>query len=673
MSLVNKQSKLRLLITMIIVVTIFTALIGRVGWLQIVERDKYVEEAKNQQLRDDTIEAERGQIYDRNGKEIVQNSKVNSLWVRPAELKTKKNAKGEKITEEEQIQLVTSNLARILNLDQQTIVDKIKGAEGPLVKISADVSKVQLDEITKLTLPGIATSPKVKRNYIYGDFAAQVIGFTNEDNQGITGLEMEYNKTLSGLPGRWVKNTDINGRQLFYGYENYHEPENGENLKLTLDYTIQHILETETKKSFEETKAKQVYAVAIEIKTGDILGLSAYPTYNLNTPKVPNDERTKAAFDAAQTPEEQQDILSKLWRNPVVSDTYEPGSTFKLITAAMGLEEGDVTPETKYPSPGYLMVEDHMIKSWDYPLSHGDIDLKKAIEISSNTYFMQLGAKIGAPRFDMYLDSFGFHTTTGIDYPGEAQTIIQEKIGPVELANMSFGHGIAVTPISLITALSAIGNEGKMMKPKLVKETFGEDGKTIQKMDNEIISQVISQSTAQELRDMMENEVNQGTGKLSKIEGYRIGGKTGTSTKIVNGTYSNDKVISSFIAMAPMEDPEIAILFIVDEPQGETFGSLVAVPPTKTILESTLRYLEIPKSIDPSQTNPDANTVVEVPNLVGLPRDQGIAQLQQLGLTYEILPKVTDPNAIPDFVIQDQYPKAGKQIKKSGKVYLYRE
>ncbi|MFZ5968477.1 MAG: peptidoglycan D,D-transpeptidase FtsI family protein [Bacillota bacterium] len=583
MSSFGLHHKKRLLVLLFLVNIILLLLIFRVGWIQIVDGDKYRNLAQMQHTRDTLIPAERGQIFDRNGKALALSATAYTVWARPIEI-IGSGKEGE----------IALELAKILNKSEDEIKQKILDEKANLVKVEKWIDTEKANLIRKGKFSGVWVVEDNKRYYPYGNFAAHILGHTTEDNRGLTGVELEYDKYLSGLPGRMIRSTDARGTQLPYDSEKYYKPENGLNVVLTIDEVIQNHVEKAIDKALTETKAKRVMAIVMEPKTGDILAMAATPGYDPNNAKEPIGELEKKQYENADSKEKQK-IWNEMWRNPLISDTYEPGSTFKVITAAAGLEEGVVEPNSQFYDSGYIVVAGQKLKCWRYYNPHGEQTFTQALENSCNPIFVEVGQRLGKDKYYEYLEAFGFTKPTGIDLPGETKAITQskDKVGPVELATISYGQGISVTPLQLINAISAIGNDGKLMRPRIVKELVDDSGNVIQRFEPKIVRQVLSEKTAKELQLMMESVVTNGSGKSAYIPGYRVGGKTGTADKIVNGRYAEGKVYSSFVALAPVENPAFAVLVIVDEPQGEHFGSLTAAPAVYDILSESLRYASI--------------------------------------------------------------------------------
>ena len=465
-----------------------------------------------------------------------------------------------------------------------------------------------------------------------------------------------------------MTNTDLSGNELVEGTEKHYEAKDGYNLILTIDEAIQYYCEEAAEEAYKKWSAKKVEILAMDPDTGEILASVVYPGYDPNDPMKPQGLSTEALSEYnSMSDEKKTEYLSKMWRNPIVSDTYEPGSTFKLITAASALEEKAINLTDTFFCGHSFTVGDYTLNCW-YAGSHGYQDINMAISNSCNPALAEVARRLGATKFRQYINLFGFGSTTGVDYPGEATAIIQQNIGPVELATMGFGQGISITPLQLVTAISAIGNGGKLVQPHYVRAMTDSDGKVVKTFDTQVVRKVLSSKTAQEMRDIMEYEVSEGGGSNARIEGFRIGGKTGTAQKAENGEYSEYDYYSSFICMAPMEDPQITLLVVVDTPRGAIYGSAVAAPCAKGILQNVLRYMALAPA---TEDNDNSNTeMVEVPKVIGMTYKDAKAALKEVGL------KVSRPDSAKKsskWKVVDQYPKAGTKVKKNSTVYVYKE
>ncbi|MBS3995240.1 MAG: PASTA domain-containing protein [Alkaliphilus sp.] len=654
-SILNKK---RLVILLFLSSLILFLLIIRIGWIQIVNGERYRQLAHRQQTRDIPIPAKRGKILDRNGKELAISASTSTVWARLAEVN-----KSGKLDE------TINKLSEILEIDKEEIRNRLTSRNVGLIKVEKWIEKDQADAIRMAKLEGIWIAEDNRRHYPFGNFAAYILGHTTSDNQGLAGIELEYDKYLSGVPGRWIKSTDASGRQLTYGTEKYFEAENGLNVVLTIDEAIQHFVEKALDEALLQTKAKRVFAIVMQPKTGEILAMGIKPDFDPNNARIPLDENKLREYENMDNKEKQL-LWNEMWRNPLINDTFEPGSTFKLITAAAGLEEGVVEPNSPFYCAGYIVVSGQRIRCWRHYRPHGAQIFSEAVQVSCNPPFVEVGQKLGIERYYKYINAFGFMDKTGIDLPGEGNSIVQNRqnVGPVELATISFGHGISVTPMQLITAISSIGNEGKLMKPKIVKELIDDSGNVIHRYEPELIRQVLSEKTVSELLTIMESVVTEGSGRSAYIPGYRIGGKTGTARKIENGRYVEGKVYASFVALAPIEDPELAVLVIVDEPQGISFGSLTAAPAAHSILRDTLRYLDIEPKYDDKEAKKYLKEEIVVPEIRNKSLAEAAKLLSENNLLYETEPYNVD-NA--ETIIVDQFPKPGARVPEKSVIILY--
>ncbi len=567
---------------------IFILLSIRLAKIMIVDSDELTQKAISQQTMDATIEAKRGIIYDRNGRELATSSICYTLYVFPGNFTFEK----EEAEIDKDIALLCDTLGITEEEKRAAVSEKLKSEEG-IVTIKKYLTKEDADAVRKLGLSGIELSQATKRYYPLGNFASQLLGSVNDDGQGRTGLELEYDEYLSGVNGRWVTNTDVSGNDLVEGTERHYEAKDGYNIITTIDEAIQYYCEEEAKAAYGKWKPKKVEILAMDPNNGEILASVVYPGFDPNDPFEPQglSEESKKAYEN-MSDEEQTAYLSAMWRNPLVSDTYEPGSTFKLITATSAIDEGAISLTDTFYCDHSFRVEDYTLSCW-YSGAHGSQTIKQAIENSCNPALAEVAARLGKTRFMQYINDFGFGGLTGVDYPGESGALLQSYVGPVELATMGFGQGISITPIQLVTAISSIANGGDLLRPHYVKALTDSNGKIVKTFDKEIVRKVISPETAAEMRDIMEAEVSEGGGNTAKMEGFRIGGKTGTAEKAVEGGYSLSDYYSSFICIAPIDDPRITLLVVVDSPRGETYGSVVAAPAAKSILENVLRYMAV--------------------------------------------------------------------------------
>ncbi|MDO4544593.1 MAG: penicillin-binding transpeptidase domain-containing protein [Bacillota bacterium] len=663
MTATSNKSKRSLVIILCLVFGCIAVLALRLGWIQIVKGSEYSDKAVEQQTRDTPIEAERGVIYDTNGKELAVSVTCYSIWVRPTDVKS---GETEKETAEN-IETVTNSLSEILGMEYEEVKSLVT-KEQSVVRIKKGVDKDVADQIREAGLKGVEIAEDTKRNYPLGAFAAQTLGTVTDDNTGLSGLELQYNTYLSGVAGRWINYTDTSGNRLSYGEEKYYQAEDGYSIVTTIDQVVQHYTEKAIEQVMETTSADGAMAIVMDPETGDILAMAQSPEFDLNDPRTPLDEEEQEKLES-MSDSEKTTYWNQMWRNSLICDVYEPGSTFKLLTTAIALEEDIAEVDDNFTCTGEIDVAGQTLHCWRTGRPHGTQTLKQAVGNSCNPVFVQLATKIGIDTFYDYLGTFGITGTTGIDFPGETTALLQSKdaAGPVGLATIGFGQGVALTPIQLITAVSSFGNDGKLMQPRLVKELQDADGNTVETFDSEVVRQTVSEETAQEICDIMEYVVAEGGAGTAKVEGFRVGGKTGTANKPDpnTGGYS-DETYSSCIAMAPMDDPKVAVLVIVDNPKGVKYGSVTAGPGVQQIMSDTLRYLNI--SPDEESQKEAAEEKIEVPDVVGESVSEAIGMLGGASLSYDA---DADAVAQSDFIVTKQYPAAGTKVKKGSKVYLY--
>ena len=577
----RKSTKKLMKFTMILTIMIFIGLTIRIWYIQFIDGDMLTRKAYDQQTSDRKVNPRRGTIYDNTGKTILAvSSTVETVTINPMRIKKEDKEK------------VAKKLSELFKLDYEKTLKKVN-KRASIENIAKKIEKDKANELRKWMLEnniteGINIDEDTKRYYPYNNLASQIIGFCGSDNQGLNGIESKYEEYLKGKKGSISRITDASGKVIKNTSEEYNEPTDGDDIILTINATIQGIAEKYLKEACIDNKCTDGGNVIImNPQNGEILAIAGYPDYNLNDP---------FAVDETLSKEEQNKRMQMLWRNKAISDTYEPGSTFKLVTASAALQEGITTTDKagEFCCIGYIDVAGVKMKCWRYYRPHGSESLRQALMNSCNPVFIGLGEKIGVKTYYSYLRKFGFFGITGIDIPGEAGSIFlkEEKVGPVELGTIAFGQRFEITPIQMATMLSTIANKGRYIKPHLVKQIIGKDETiTIDKQEEE---QVISEETAQNVLSMMESVVSEGTGKNAKVEGYRIGGKTGTSEDGVN----TNKYVTSFIGVAPIENPKVVVLVTLYDPKGEGghSGGAVAAPVAGKIFKEVLEYLEIPKN-----------------------------------------------------------------------------
>lgn len=547
-------------------------LMVRLGYLMLLDADQYYLMAQELHQRERRIKAARGTIYDANGVPIATNKTVCTVSVVHSQ-----------VTDPE---TVIRTLTDKLGLEEAEVRKKVEKRSSREV-IRTNVEKDLGDEIRECDMAGVKVDEDYKRYYPYGSLASKVLGFTGSDNQGIIGLEVAYESVLKGTDGTILTLADAAGREIENAAEERVEPVAGKNLYLSLDVNVQKYLEQAAEKLMIQKQAKQASGIVMNPKTGEILAMVNVPEFDLNDPySLP--EGTDTSQGSAQ------DLLNKMWRNAVINDTYEPGSTFKIITAAAGLDSGAVTPESTFSCPGFYVVEDRRIRCHK-TTGHGAETFVQGTMNSCNPVFIQVGLRMGVDVFYSYFERFGLLKKTGIDLPGEASTIMHkpENMGEVELATVSFGQSFQITPLQLITTASAIINGGKRVTPHFGVSVQSADGSQITKLQYPVEEGVLSEETSAKVRSILEQVVAEGSGKNGAVEGYRIGGKTATSEKLPRRT---GKYISSFIGFAPADDPEVITLMTVDEPVGVYYGGTIVAPVVAEFYENILPYLGVEKS-----------------------------------------------------------------------------
>lgn len=588
----KKIIKNRLISTSIILSVIILAFIIRLGYLQIVKGDRLRIEAVEQWTRDLKLEPKRGVIYDRNGKKLATNLSLFTVSAMPHKIK------------EENYDKYTKKISEILEVDEEKVYSAIT-ADSTWMEIKRYVDRDKALNLKEESLRGISIDEEVKRYYPFEDFLSQVLGNTNRDSVGQYGVEKSFDKYLMGTPGRWIKTVDGNRMELPYNYQKKYEPKDGANIVLSIDETIQHYAEKAAYQAVKENTAKRASVLIMDPKTGEMLAMATSPDYNPNNrmellynPEKPWQKlNNKQKEEFEKTPwSNKKERIYDIWKNPLVSNIYEPGSTFKVLVGAASLEENVVSENDKFYCDGYVTQVPGDIKCWSYRDPHGEQTFKEGIQNSCNEVMVALGLRLGKEKLYEYAKAFGFGEVTGIDLPSEVSGLVRkpENMRDVNLATISFGQGISVTPIQLITAVSSLGNDGNLMQPRIVKRIVDGNGKTIKEFEPVIKKKVISHKTSKTMLDIMESVVSEGSGKKAYIPGYRVGGKTGTAEKVINGKYANGKYISSFIGIAPVDDPRISVLVIIDEPdENNYYGGQIAAPIAKQVIEDTLTHLNV--------------------------------------------------------------------------------
>ncbi len=567
-------NKKKLVLFFFIVVLIFLLLCVRVGYVMIFQSEHYTGMAKKLHERERQIKAARGKLIDRNGVVIASNETVCTVSVIYSQM-----------TDREKVIEV---LSETLELEEETVrkkVEKFSSRE----KIKSNVPKETGDLIRSYDLDGVKVDEDYKRYYPFESLASKVLGFTGSDNQGIIGIEVEYEDYLKGTDGEIQTLTDARGVELDYVVEGRKEAIPGKNIMLSLDVNIQKYAEQAAQKVLEEKNANYVSIIVMNPQNGEIYAMVSIPEFNLNSPYTLNYET-----EEKKGTEEYQNLLNKMWRNPCINDTYEPGSTFKIVTATAGLEEGVVTLDSTFSCPGYRMVEDRRIKCHK-TVGHGSENFVEATMNSCNPVFIDVGLRIGPERYFYYLEKLGLLEKTGVDLPGEAGTIIHklENVGLVEMATMSFGQSFQITPLQLLRAASAVINGGTLITPHFAIGVCDDEGNLTETFEYETKEGAVSAQTSENMKYILTQVVSEGGGKNGQVEGYNIGGKTATSEKLPRGS---GKYIGSYIGFAPADDPQVIAICMIDEPEGIYYGGTIAAPVISSLYENILPYLNIKKA-----------------------------------------------------------------------------
>lgn len=629
----------------VLMTLLMVALVGRLVYIQVFWSEELTVLARAQQDKILDIPAERGIIFDRNGDKLAFSIKTYSIWAQRAEI-TKPIETARLITE-------------TIDVDADAIVNKLISSQARFVKIVSNITKSEADLVRSKEIKFISITEDTKRLYPYNTLASHIIGNVNTDGDGFFGLEMLYNNRLKGVPGLYNVTTDVHGRQLAYGTDSLESAVDGQALWLTLDDTIQFFVEDRLEEAMKQHEAKSVSAIIMDPKTGEIIAMASKPDFDLNNPRAYGadvDEVTwKSMSDA-----EKLEYWNEMWKNKVISNTYEPGSTFKAFISAIALEEKLITFDSTFFCDGFKIVNGRTIHCVSFPVGHGHQTFVQAFVNSCNPSFIEIGQKIGVDKMYEYFERFGLFEKTNVGLPAEANSIVQpkENIRPIELATLSFGHGINLTMMQVIRTMSAMVNGGYLLEPQIIQTIADSSGELVQTFEPRILKQVISTETSDQIRFLLESAVK--TGSRAYIEGIRVGGKSGTTLKMTETGYANDVVLVSFVGVAPIDDPQYIVLVAVDEPSTEFRGSTVAAPIVKGILEDILRY----KNIVPNVEN---KASIEIPNLVGLSLEQATKKLDEIGLYYSTVPVGTEDFTL---IVANQFPAAGTKVTSDSMVII---
>ena len=595
--------KKKIWVVFVCCILMMSGLIGRLVYLMCFRSDHYYEKAKDLHERERDIKAARGKILDAKGNVLASNRTVCTISVIHSQIKEPEK--------------VIALLTQKLKMDEATVrkrVEKVSSIE----RVKTNVEKSVGDEIRESNLAGVKVDEDYKRYYPYGSLASKVIGFTGGDNQGIIGLEVKYEDILKGEPGKILTTTDARGVEIDKLGETRQDPEEGKSLILSLDANIQEYAQQAALKVMEEKQAERVSILLMNPQNGEIYACVNVPEFDLNDPFTLNEdlqakldmreeqtieketEQTAAQMAAKTKSKRKQELLNQMWRNPCMNDTYEPGSTFKIITMSAGLEAGVVTPNDRFYCPGYKLVEDRRIHCAKR-IGHGSQNFVEGAQNSCNPVFIEVGLRLGVDCYYKYFRQFGLLDKTGIDLPGEAGTIMHQKknMGEVEQATVSFGQSFQITPVQLATTVSSLINGGRRITPHFGVAVLNPDGTEGKKLEFPVKEGIVSEETSKKVREILETVVSQGSGKNAKIEGYSIGGKTATSQTLPR---SANRYISSFLGFAPAENPQVLGLCIIHNPQGIYYGGTIAAPVIRSIFENILPYLGIEKDISQTET-----------------------------------------------------------------------
>ena len=662
----------KLRVSLVAIILIFVLLICRIGFLQFVEGSTLKEAAYNQQAINQIISPKRGNIYDSTGRPLAISAQVDTITINPAKIAKENDEEATKALKEK----VAKGLSDIFELDYHETLEKVSSTS----QVETIARKVEQDKVDELeqwmdendVSVGINIDEDTKRYYPCNNLASNVIGFCGSDNQGLSGIEYQWDSVLTGTPGKIVSSKGSDQQEIPDSEETYISAENGSDITLTIDYNIQSIVEKYLKQAVEENNCeKGGNAIVMNPQNGDILAMACYPDYNLNEPYTPN-EVLAETYDSLSS-EEKSEALYKMWANRSVSETYEPGSVFKLITASVALEENITTTDKSgdFVCRGYEEFED---ASSDRPVriscwtsAHGELSLREALEKSCNPSFMQLGKRIGASTLYKYYEAFGLFDSTNSGLYGEQSSIFQklENVGPVELATMSFGQRLNITPLQMATAVCAIANDGVLLQPRIVKQVTNTETGAVTETPVTEVRQVISKQTADQVKSMMESVVTDGTGRHAAVAGYSVGGKSGTSEPIYTNTDAG--YVASFVAISPIEDTKVVILVtLYDPPKNNHQGGTLVAPVVSQMLTEILPYLGIPSTDTETE---DTSSLITVPDV----RNKTVAEAQKTleSAGFKVITHVDgDANSI---LVSDQTPKPGASLSKNSVIVLYGE
>ncbi|MBH1941363.1 PASTA domain-containing protein [Mobilitalea sibirica] len=640
-------NKKNILVVVSVVILAAIALTGRLGYLMIAKSEDYAARAKQLHERERAIKAERGSIYDRNGVEIATNKPVCTISVIHSQ-----------ITDPEQVIRVLSDLLGLSEERVRKRVEKVSSIE----RVKSNVDKEIADKIREYDLNGVMVDEDYKRYYPYGSLASKVIGFTGSDNQGIIGLEVKYEESLKGIDGTILTLTTAYGVEIPNAAEDRIEPQPGNDLHLSLDVNIQKYAEQAAKKVMQAKSADNVKLIVMNPQNGELYAMVNVPEFDLNNPYTLIDEIVKEHEGEQITSEKMNELLNGMWRNACISDTYEPGSAFKIVTATAALEEKVVELDDTFHCPGYKRVEDRIIRCHKAG-GHGTQTFVEGIRNSCNPVFMEIGARVGVERMYYYFDKMGLFDKTGVDLPGEANSIMHKKdiIKAVELATMSFGQSFQITPLQLLVASSAAVNGGKLVTPHFGVEIKAPDGRTVKTLKYDTEEGAVSKETSDIMNELLESVISDGTGKRAYLPGFKIGGKTATSEKLPRRT---GRYISSFIGFAPADNPQVMAIVLIDEPVGIYYGGTIAAPVVAELFDNILPYMGIEERYTEEELQKFNVGTFQVPNFVGKTKKE----VKDLLKVYEF-GEIYSPGE--GETVMEQFPLPGETVEKESDLILY--
>lgn len=657
MARTNLETKKRSMVILVFFTICIIGLIGRLFYWQIIKGNEYKQEAYALQTKNRTISPKRGIIYDRNGEVLAESISVESISITPKNIKSENKEKTAK------------GLSEILGLDYETVLAKTKKNTADEViakKLDKEVTDKVRTWISEEKITGVNIYEDVKRYYPNGTLLSNVLGFCGTDNQGLEGLEVQYENILKGVPGQLIVGTDGLGKELPLNDEKYIPSEDGLSLVLTIDEMIQYIAEKYMEQAVRDNDPDYATCTILDPKTGDVLAMVTAPNFDPNDPFSHTVESVSSNWENMSSAEKTKE-LQNLWRNRVITDTFEPGSVFKAVTAAIAIEEGIVNDVDlkQFVCNGKLKIEGWDMKCWRYYNPHGQQSLREALMNSCNPVFMGIALTLGKVKFYDYLSALGVSKKTGIDLPGEVNGIIHsiEQVTDSTVASASFGQGFTLTQLNMLSVLSVFGNDGILMQPRIVSKILDRDGNVVQENKPVAVKQVFSKETANKVLDMMESVVSDGTGRNGKVKGYYIAGKTSTAEQ---GRGTSKTYTASFVALAPATNPQVAIMVTVANPKGELGhqGGAVCAPVASNILSEVLEYMEVEKDY----TLEDTTVKVSVPDVTNRTVGEAIRILNNAGLKYSVESSV-DMNAI----VSAQMPVAGENLIQKSLVKLYVE